>query len=155
MAPWGMTLTLNFTRVSASGTFPPPRYFGFTMKLTFGASSTSISFILLPETAFACQILIALSEDNYSSLTTLPALWAISSQIQLSVQFLGSVSETHKKKKIPANSSARNHSQIPPTVPSFGGLFRKALLRSLVFIRSTTLRFLSKDSQLTSFARGS
>lgn len=78
--------------------FPPSRYFGFTMKLPFGALSTSISFILLPETAFACQILIALSEDNYSSFTTLSALWAVSSQIQLSVQFLTRASETHKKK---------------------------------------------------------
>lgn len=98
MAPWGITLTLSVTQVSALGTFPPPPpYFGFTMKLTFGALSTSISFILLPETAFACQILIALSEDNYSSFTAHSALWAILSQIQLSVQFLTRASETHRK----------------------------------------------------------
>lgn len=97
MAPWGITLTLSVTLVSALGTFPPPRYFGFTMKLTFGALSTSISFILLPKTAFACQILIALSEDNYSSFTARSALWAILSQIQLLVQFLTRASETHRK----------------------------------------------------------
>lgn len=122
---------------------PPTRYFGFAMKRTFGALSTSTSFTLLPETAFACQILIALSEDNYSSFTTLPALWAVSSQIQLSVQFLMSASEKNPQKNsqpIPQPGIIHKYLQL---FSCLGVLFKNALLRSLIFIRSTTLSLLS------------
>lgn len=80
-----------------------PTYFGFAVKLTLGAPSTSISFTPLPKTAFACQILIALLEDNYGSFITLAALWAFSFQIQLLVQLLTRGSETLKN--FPASSS--------------------------------------------------
>lgn len=126
----------------------PSWYYGFSRKLTFGALSTSISFIQLPETAFACQVLIALSEDNCSSFTALSALWVTPPHIQLSAQFLTWVSF----QSVPQPGISHKYLQL---LPCLGGLFKNALLRSLTFISSTRLRFLSWDSQLTSFAQGS
>lgn len=139
VASWCALLQWTSPRFWPQALYFWPMYFGFAMKLTYRALSTSISFILLPETAFACQILITLSEDNCGSFSTLSAPQAISSQIQHWVRLLTRGSEMLQN--CPAASSGWVIHRSFQLFPGLGVLFKDIWLRSPVFIRNAKWYF--------------